>query len=35
MAIIRSFRDLDVYNLARDEAKQIFLATRRFPREEM
>lgn len=34
MAEIRSFRDLDVYKLALNEAKRIFLVTRRFPAEE-
>jgi four helix bundle protein len=35
MAIIRSFRDLDVYRLAREQAQTIFQVTRTFPREEM
>ncbi|MEK6284130.1 MAG: four helix bundle protein [Acidobacteriota bacterium] len=34
MAVIRSFRDLDVYRLALTEAKRIFMMTRRFPAEE-
>jgi four helix bundle protein len=34
MAIIRSFRDLQVYQLAKTEAKRIFVVTARFPREE-
>jgi hypothetical protein len=34
MAIIRSFRDLDVYRMAKDEARRIFLLSRSFPREE-
>ena len=34
MAIIRSFRDLDVYCIAKDEARRIFLFTRNFPKEE-
>jgi len=34
MAIIRSFRDLQVYQLAKTEAKRIFVVTGRFPREE-
>lgn len=34
MAEIRSFRDLNVYQKARDAAKAIFELTRSFPREE-
>ena len=34
MAILKSFRDLEVYQLARKEAKKIFDATRSFPNEE-
>jgi len=34
MAIIKSFRDLDVYQLARKEARKIFDLTRLFPNEE-
>lgn len=34
MALIRTFRELDVYQLALLEAKEIFLLTRRFPGEE-
>lgn len=34
MAIIQSFRDLEVYNLARAEAKRIFVFTKSFPMEE-
>jgi four helix bundle protein len=34
MAIIRSFRELDVYQLAKMEAKRIFLLTKNFPAEE-
>lgn len=34
MALIRSFRDLDVYKLAREQAKKIFLLTKSFPKEE-
>lgn len=34
MAIITSFRDLDVYKLAREQAKKIFTATKSFPKEE-
>ena len=34
MAVIRSFRDLDVYILARDEAKKIFVISKGFPNDE-
>src|SRR5688572_14250388 len=34
MAIIRSFRELHVYQLAKTEAKRIFLLTKNFPPEE-
>jgi four helix bundle protein len=34
MAFIKSFRDLNVYNLARQEAKRIFTRSRSFPPEE-
>jgi four helix bundle protein len=34
MAIIRSFRELHVYRLAKMEAKRIFLLTKNFPAEE-
>lgn len=34
MAVIRSFRDLKVYQAARDEARKVFEATRAFPSEE-
>jgi four helix bundle protein len=34
MALIQSFRDLDVYKLGRELAKRIFLATKSFPKEE-
>jgi four helix bundle protein len=34
MAEIRSFRDLNVYQKARDAAKAIFELTKSFPREE-
>lgn len=34
MAVIRSFRDLKVYQAARDEARRVFGATRAFPSEE-
>jgi hypothetical protein len=35
MAEIRSFRDLNVYKLARDEARKLHDITRSFPREEI
>jgi four helix bundle protein len=34
MAQIKSFRDLDVYKLAREQARQIFVLSRNFPMEE-
>jgi len=34
MAIILSFRDLEVYKLAREQANIIFITTKKFPREE-
>jgi len=34
MAIIRSFRDLKVYQRAREEAQRIFKLSQTFPREE-
>lgn len=34
MALIQSFRDLDVYKLGRVQAKRIFLITQSFPKEE-
>jgi four helix bundle protein len=34
MAAIRSFRDLDVYQIAREQARTTFLVSRSFPREE-
>lgn len=34
MAVIMSFRDLDVYKLARGQAKSIFTITKSFPKEE-
>jgi four helix bundle protein len=34
MAMIRSFRDLNVYSLARREAQVIFQRSRKFPSEE-
>ena len=34
MAIIASFRDLDVYKLAREQAKRIFTVSKSFPSEE-
>jgi four helix bundle protein len=35
MAIIRSFRDLEVYKLAVAEARRIFFVTRRFRKDEV
>ncbi len=34
MAIILSFRELEVYKLAREQARIIFITTKRFPKEE-
>ena len=34
MALIQSFRELDVYRLAREHAKGIFLASKSFPKDE-
>lgn len=34
MAVLMSFRDLDVYKLARQQAQKIFAITKSFPREE-
>jgi four helix bundle protein len=34
MAMIRSFRDLQVYQKARIAAREVFLLTRKFPAEE-
>jgi four helix bundle protein len=34
VALIQSFRDLEVYKLGRELAKRIFLATKSFPKEE-
>jgi four helix bundle protein len=34
MAIIRSFRDLKVYQLSRGQAQQVFKLTQTFPRDE-
>jgi four helix bundle protein len=34
MPAIRSFRDLNVYCVAREQARAIFLTTRTFPKEE-
>ena len=34
MAVILSFRDLDVYKLGLEEAKKIFILTKSFPSEE-
>ena len=35
MGAIRSFRDLDVYRLAREQSQVIFQVSRSFPREEL
>jgi four helix bundle protein len=34
MAVIQSFRDLEVYKLGREHARRIFLVSRSFPKEE-
>ena len=34
MAIIKSFRDLDGYVIAREQAKKIFVVSKSFPKEE-
>ena len=34
MASIRSFRDLDVYCHAREQAKKVFVVSKSFPRDE-
>ena len=34
MALIKCFRDLDVYKLGLEEAKKIFTLTKSFPSEE-
>jgi four helix bundle protein len=34
MALIQSFRDLEVYKLGREQSKRIFLTTKSFPKEE-
>ena len=34
MAVIKSFRDLDVYKLGRIQAKRIFVITKDFPNDE-
>lgn len=35
MAVIRGFRDLDVYVLTREQAKKLFVLSKDFPREEL
>ncbi|MDD2634814.1 MAG: four helix bundle protein [Bacteroidales bacterium] len=35
MAYVKSFRDLEVYQLARQLAKEIFEITKEFPKEEI
>jgi four helix bundle protein len=34
MALIQSFRNLDVYKLGREQAKRVFLVSKSFPKEE-
>jgi four helix bundle protein len=34
MAIIKSFRELEVYEMAREQAKRIFAISKSFPKEE-
>ena len=34
MALIRGFRDLEVYRRCRAEAKRVFIATKQFPKDE-
>jgi four helix bundle protein len=34
MAVIRGFRDLDVYALAREQGKNIFVLSKSFPKDE-
>ena len=34
MALIQSFRDLDVYKLGREQARRVFLISKSFPKEE-
>jgi four helix bundle protein len=34
MAMIASFRELDVYKLSRQHSRRVFMVTRSFPREE-
>ena len=35
MAYVKSFRELEVYKLAREISKEIFVLTKSFPREEL
>ncbi len=35
MPVIRGFRDLDVYVLAREQAKKLFVLSQDFPKEEL
>ena len=35
MEYVKSFRDLEVYKLAREVSKEIFIKTKNFPREEI
>lgn len=34
MAVIKSFRELEVYKLARQQARAVFLVTKGFPKDE-
>jgi len=34
MGYVKSFRELDVYKLARDVSKEIFIISTEFPKEE-
>lgn len=34
MAVVRGFRDLDVYRVAREQSRAVFQVSRTFPREE-
>jgi four helix bundle protein len=34
MAYVKSFRDLEVYKLAREVSKEIFILSKEFPKEE-
>jgi hypothetical protein len=34
MGYVKSFRELEVYKLARDVSKEIFIVSKQFPKEE-